>query len=243
MPYGRRRLHSRYPRRTSTRARGPSRSTRRFKGRRSSHRRVRTRWQKAVVNTRPTKFTYVDDHFSDSCLSNSYTCRSFRGNSCFDPDFTGVGVQPYAWDNFTGASGLFTMYNCLASKISVYFSNTTNNTRLRVLIVPSRTDAANLPYSDPSDISAMPYCRQLVYNAMDGSRGTKLSAYCSTRKLFPDFNTKDNTFSSLYSASPATQWYWCIFIWDEDSSAADLVFDFKIKYYCIMTRNSNMNES
>lgn len=100
-----------------------------------------------------------------------------------------------------------------------------------------------MSYVDPSDLTAVPYVKQLNYNFMDGSQGTKLSNYMSTRRLFPDTNVKDANFSSLYSTNPATSWYWNFIVWSEDATAYDVIFDIKIVYYTIMTRNDDMNES
>lgn len=244
MPYGRARYHrraKRTTRRTVRRASAVSRRSRTYSRRRSSRGFKRYGWSKATPYARKIKFIYADDGFSLFASASGHNHYSFSGNSPFDPDVSGVGVQPYGWDEHF--PGLFQMYNVFASKIEIYFSASTSNSRLRLFIIPSRTLWASLTAVDPSDLTASPFTRQLCYNSIDGSRGTRLSNYMSTRRLHPDTVYKDDRFASLYNTSPANRWYWHFVLWDMDATDANILFDVRITYYCQISRNNTIDES
>lgn len=61
----------------------------------------------------------------------------YRGNSCYDPDYTGGGQQPVGFDQW---SAFYASYMCYASKITVTampVSASISNTTFQMVMYPS----------------------------------------------------------------------------------------------------------
>lgn len=256
-PYKRRRRRfgrtSRY-RKTRRYKRNYSRKLRRsgtlFRKRFIGYTRIGPKWQAAVPKalSKLLIFRYQDDGFSVTCdaVHDYQALWQMRGNSLYDPDFTGVGVQPYGLDQFMPV--FYQRYKVVASKISVYFSSTVltaNCPAIRCFIIPYWD--TDLTYHDPSDLGAVPDCKQsyIGVNTKNGSMG-KLTNYCTTKKMYPA-NHSDLYCTALYNANPDRPWYWLIYF-DSSLYAAletepDIYFNIKIKYYVKLQRLSSVNES
>lgn len=231
MPYGRR-----------SKLRNPRsiRRTRRFhKGtrtrpRRRARRTFRSKWLAPVTLRKNICFTYTDTTFSfGQVLRNSPAEHVFRGNSLYDPDYTGVGVQPYGFDQYF--PDLYDQYNCPASKITVYIRPWETLQSVRVFLYPLCHYSST---TDPADLDMIPYCKQKYFSSSGDSSGKlKVSHYMSTRRMFPT-SSRDSNEQCNYATNPARQWFWHVGVLftDSDHETTDyLFFDVKIKYYSIVS--------
>lgn len=210
---------------------------------------VNKKYRNPLPNTALYKFVYSDSAFAlSTTLAGGYTTyNSFRGNSLFDPDATGVGVQPYGFDQLCGATAPFQRYQVYSSKITIYPHPTAAlaATPVTWIIFPWRTSAPPT-YSDKDDIMRIPYARALVWRSADNAGRTSLSNYCSYRKLFPERSDGVTvaTTAALSGSNPADMWYWYVYM-DSSSPPVEiaLTFDVKIKYYTRLSKNDDINES
>lgn len=168
----------------------------------------------------------------------------FRGNSPYDPDATGFGVQPYGYDQM---SNLYSTINVLASAIKVtanVIPGETFGTKVTCLIAPSRFDTS-LAYQDLSDLRANGNYRMSIFSHEQGlTRKNIVRNYMSTRRLYPDYTPKLQNFSTTFGGNPTNQWYWLVFF--DTSTFLDEVqvaFDVEITYYMILNRENAINES
>lgn len=243
MPYGRRGRRSAT---TRSRYRRPARRAYRARYRartRRTRRAKRTRWEIPIRPRKFVKIAYADTGYtavlgSSGGYINSYV---FRGNGAYDPDYAGIGVQPYAWDQL--CPGLFNHYRVAASSIRMHINVPQAATDVKIFVVPWRNTAAQ--YTDAADLRQMPRCKQIVVNGQLGTmRGHNLSHYCSTRAIFPELPRNDDTLSSSYNNVPYSQWYWLIYF-DTTSQVqtTTIVFDIEIKYYTVLEMTESVNES
>lgn len=253
MPYGRKRS---YRRRHSTRRRFARKTTRRVfkkyggrRGRVGKAVTVRPKWNNPISQTKLIKFVYTDTGFTRTLnAAGGYTAYYvFSGNSPYDPDVTGVGVQPYGYDQYLNAN-LYTVYNCYSSSIKVYFyveQTYASVRRLHCLLFPFRS--ATPTVTDISDLRMVPYVKETTYDgANESTRGCKISHYKSSRAMFPDVTTRDANFNAAYTTNPGIRWYWILLFHttDYDDEEIDVYFDVKIKYYTQVVRGSDVpNES
>jgi len=250
MPYGRRfRRISRvrrvrtFPRRSSrpSRARIPRRTrrSRAFPGR-------RTQWKNPCPQTVCLNFRYVDNGFDGSTTSAGgfQSFHLFRGNSLYDPDYSGTGVQPYGYDQWVAVLGGTCQYEAYASSITVsYVITSAVANQVSCYVIPTRLPT--LPYTDPSDLRVVPYCRWKQTDKTAGlTQKNWVKNYMSIRKLYRETNPRDATFASVYNTNPGYVWYWRV-VFDTSNSAQEvnIVYDVKIKYYSRLTTNANVNES
>lgn len=179
-------------------------------------------------------------------IGTSYvTSHTFRGNSLFDPDQTGVGVQPYGFDQYCGAGMQFQKYCVYASKIKIYPRCTTAQSSgivgAKWIVVPIRTIPPTV--TEFEDLKQMPWSRSLCINSIDDQKG-HLTSYCSTKKQFAEVGYLSNDFSALYSTNPASPWYWYVQVDTKSSSIEQLMnMDVQITYYCKLSKTDSVNES
>lgn len=194
-----------------------------------------------MVKSKNIVFKYNDDNLSVALVSaNAYQAvYSFRGNSPFDPDASGVSAQPYGWDQM---AAIYQGYMSCASKITIYF-NVKTITRVKAFLVP--TTGATLAYTEPADLRATPYCKTVCYEEGGGAtRHNKVTHYSTNKMMFPALDNNDAGFGALTTANPAAPWYWNIYFSSANEAVeGTVVFDVKIKYYCKMVANTNINES
>ncbi len=134
----------------------------------------------------------------------------FRGNSVFDPNYTGTGSQPTGFDDL---SALFYHYYVVGSRIEVTFQNE-SDTVMQVSLFPSLY-STTVTYDQST---RQPYNR--LQRCDGASRGGKswtiLTGTMATLTLLGtpwDLNLRSNV-----STSPSTQWYWHITLQSMDQS-------------------------
>lgn len=247
MPYAKRRT-SRYTR-TRKPNTGSSRGIRKYKPRRRYTKTSpqRSLWKNPLPSKGYYKFRYQDSGFTFAITSPTYfVSRMFRGNGPYDPDFTGVGTQPYGYDQYLAFPGVFGRYRCVASKIKIYprvgGSTAEADVRaLRFIVVPTTSTSPDA--QEFEDLKQMPGSRSLAINSIDDQKG-HLSAYWSTKRAFPEINSRDADFSAAYNSTPLRSWYWYVQADTVQSlKAITPVADVQITYYCVLGKQDDIDES
>lgn len=125
---------------------------------------------------------------------------TYRLNSLFDPDFTGTGVQPMGFDQF---SALYGRYAVTRAKFDVTFANTTSlPIRVGYVISPQSTLPSNsavwsmLPFSRSKTLGAVGSGKDVIQ--LNGSTSF-YNEFGLTKRQFQD----EADFSASTSASPA----------------------------------------
>lgn len=254
MPYGKRKT---YRRRSST-TRKYARTGAKKYARKSRYRKprapgktlaLRQKWFNPDGQRIMLRFTYTDTGFSRTLAAGTAWAGDyvFRGNGPYDPDLTGVGVQPYSYDQYLGAA-LYTNYHTKSSSIRIYFHPETNYAgirRLHAMLIPTRQ--GSLLLTDPSDLRMMPFAKETTYDGeTESTRGAKMKSYSSGSKIYPEFGSNSYSYSAVYNGTPGSPWYWHVIFWTDlysGSEQINVIFDVKIKYYTIVSRSNVPNES
>lgn len=131
----------------------------------------------------------------------------FRGNSCFDPDFTGVGTQPFGFDEY---SAFYQNYRVLGSSVKLLVTNNISGAFPLVAILPS---PISNPTADYYNLYGNPYVKKIL-NPAGNSQGEvkQLKHYISTRKILGLTKEQmgDSSYGPLVTANPGISWYWVI---------------------------------
>lgn len=166
----------------------------------------------------------------------------FRGNSVFDPDFTGAGNQPNYFDTY---ASLYAKYRVVASKIECRIVNGSSTVPIRWSIMPS--DSSTI-LTNVANASGNPMCKTGICTLASGSRSIcTVKSYCTTARINGKTKAQINgsdQYESLVSTNPADAWFW-IFQCEDLSIASNMavIIDFKLTYYVRFTDKFNQNLS
>ncbi len=141
-------------------------------------------------------------NFQLAPAAGNWARQTMRGNSVYDPDFTGVGTTAFA---FTQVSALYYRYRVLASKLTVDFMNTGNVP----LVVSIQATIANSPPVSANLIGARHMNERVI--APGGMASWKQVASARTAKIFgvPEAQVlSEDDFTGLVSSNPNNVWYW-----------------------------------
>lgn len=180
------------------------------------------------------KFNYTYTGHLNSIATASHM---FSGNSPYDPDATGTGRQPPAWDDY---SGLYDKYQCVGSKAEVTFHNSSVNTAPAACILTAQV-TSTFTTNTITDVSTgqnpwNQYNTKTVVVGGANYSGTKkkVRMYRSTRKLLGRDYIDDDT-KSFTNNNPVARWYWAVGAFAYDASdTLDVYYTIKLTYYVIM---------
>jgi len=157
------------------------------------------------------KFRYIDDIALGGAL---FQHNVYRGNSLFDPDFTGIGHQPMGFDTLCGASKTnapylsYTVRNCYL-KIDVV--NTSATVPFYIVIYPSRESTVPASITEGFE---QPNGKYTVVPINASTSHKTLYKKMSTAKIFGETSTvvgTENQYSAQYNANPVDVWFWNIY--------------------------------
>lgn len=172
------------------------------------------------------KLKYVDSlHIVPLSTRTQYT---FRGNSCFDPDYTSTGHQPLYYDQYCAMYG---KYRVTASSLKVDVVNNSGISALSYIVYPNTDIQTFLSTSDTLEQSLARTAR-LVPIAQRVS--SYMKSYATTRKIcgLSKGQSEDTEYTSTTGSNPGSIWYWnCCFESADRASNVDISVRFELVYY------------
>lgn len=166
----------------------------------------------------------------------------FSGNSCFDPDVSGTGHQPYFFDQW---AQFYADYTTLGSRIKISPVDAAPTPVGKVItIVPSDGKVAFVT-GDQDRIVEQPYAKTKLYQA--SSNMVTMTSYMSTGKIYglrKDRVNTDSIFIASTGASPTGEWYWHIGMspcQTADSCSVQMLVE--ITYYVKFSSRNRPNSS
>ena len=165
----------------------------------------------------------------------------FRGSSLYDPDGTGVGVQPYGYDTLTPVP--YTQYVVFASKITVRFTVAESATKVICTVFPLY--ASGPTYVDPSDLRTTWKAKQVCLDSVAGiNRHNYVTSYCSSRAMHTVSAGPTDAQVAAFNADPSMNWHWIVVTDTSDmQTETDIFMDVKIVYYARLMGGATVNES
>lgn len=187
-----------------------------------------------------TSLRYVDT-FNLTGAAGAIGANVFRMNSLFDPDFTGLGHQPYFYDQLCGATGNapYNKYRVIGSKMTVRFaiSNAPSLAAANVgpVVVGITTNTSGGLYA--SSVSALMESTNTPYTILEDKSGgnnvkTLSVTFVPSRDLGMDVG--DDTLAAGYSGNPSSTFYGIPWKVDTTGNATVIAFveiDFRVEFF------------
>lgn len=182
-----------------------------------------------VADSVRTSLTYSDViAITPGGVIGQYT---FRGNSCFDPDYTSSGHQPQYYDQL---SELYTRYRVYGSRISVSAINEQVGSALQVTVIPSSDITTFTSSTYPLE---HPYAKGLRLLGVGGLMSAKTRHTMTTARILGlrPREILDQDYSASTGATPASVWYWQIVAQDLSSenvqTSMQVVISYDVEFY------------
>lgn len=137
--------------------------------------------------------------------------QSFRGNSVYDPDLTGIGTQPLFFDQY---ALVYERYLVSSSSMRVMVMSINNGITAQIATLPSVESSPVT--TNPSDLKEQPHAKFRFIQEQKGGGKATLSTRISTKKIRGD-SILDDSFGAQVTTNPQRQWFWHIV-----ASAGDL---------------------
>lgn len=193
------------------------------KRKRRQYERYTVRIPKAVRGAMPSRLrtTLIYGDFINNTAANDYV---FSGNGCYDPDITGVGHQPRAFDQLMG---LYDHYYVIGSQIEVWANTrlTTSGDEAMIGVLASDSQAVASANTDvlEHDGAVIRYCG--LENNGSGLVYLKNKARTKSQVSTTDYSVLRGNGSS----NPTESWYWHVTAF---GTVSTLAWDFvvRIKY-------------
>lgn len=169
-------------------------------------------------------YTNTNNTFS-TAVSNTFCL-----NSMYDPDVTGVGHQPYQYDQLTTVYKLYRVYG---AKIYVTFSNPTSD---GVYVGYRIRNSTNTVATGGQTIDYIKEMGNTAYKVVNntGSQVARFSMYVPINLVFGVNKATvltDNAYRALYNANPGYLAYLDLWTIDSTGTASTIGVSVKITYY------------
>lgn len=218
----------------------PQRKRYNRRGRR--RRRRRKPYNKATISTmhpfvapdRARVKLKFEQRASMTLTTGNVNYRTYRGNSLYDPDYTGTGTQPAGYDQWTA---LYNKYLVRASKMSVTVVSLDGNESEAETIELGLMPSPDFEYVTPDvqHIGTLPYGKFQIASFNGGPQRNIISNYMSTAKIWGVATSTvsgENAFSADISANPSNDWYWTVYLQPADEASTETyVLYVQITYY------------
>lgn len=203
------------------------------KGKRSGK---QTKERRVVNVTKSTGFPdselavirYSDEIGITGATYGQYT---FRGNSCFDPDDTGIGHQPMYFDQY---AAVYSRYKVLSCTCRVSTTNYNAAASAIVVLVPSSEVITITSYSVAMEQPYAVRTELLPVSTRMGAQSTVRVAMSTQRILgLSNQQLASEDYSALTTATPLSVWYWNIAAFDVSAVSVRCAVDleYKVLFY------------
>lgn len=161
---------------------------------------------------------------------------TYRGNSLFDPDFTGGGTQPLGFDQW---ATFYSRYKVHSASLSLRIMNISTSQAVQVVLVPTITSL--LTSGNIQDVANMPYARSKFIQIAGGNAFSMLRNNIMT-KVIRGENIRDDDYSALITSNPIKQYHWHIAIQDITSllDIINVTIQTQITFKCEFFRRVDM---
>jgi len=199
-----------------------------------------TRAPSSIFNAVPpkmdVKLVYADGVRLNSGVTD-FAAHVFRGNSIFDPDFTGVGHQPLGHDQW---AALYKKYRVNAVKFEVWYASNTDAIINSMFMCPSNSSTV----INWDQMLESPYCQTGMTTGRTGTGPGYLRFYVTSGQMKGDMKTiYDKDMEAEFGTNPAVAWFLHMQATSPGQTAVDVRTNVRITYYTTLFAPLQLTES
>lgn len=184
--------------------------------------------RRVIADTTLVRLVYVD-RFQVAPVAGAVFHQVMRGNSIFDPDFTGVGHQPAGRDEW---AAFYKHYQVQSSRIKVQVVPGTTGVgaaSAELALVPSVT-SGDFTLAEPEEVRENPLSKMALITA--GIKADPVHGYMTTTKMVGQGIYDNTTTGALMDTNPGAQWFWHLIVQAiDESTTLDMWMYVTITYY------------
>lgn len=181
-------------------------------------------------------FRYVDNVLWTTVGGIDYNI--YRGNSLYDPDYTGAGAQPMSYDQ---CCALYDRFIVHGAEIKVVVQN------MDAVPVYAVLGRSYLPtaFTSAAQLSERPDSISRYLGAGGSSTDTAvMKMYTNTKTILGYKNVMDDYEAShQYNGNPTKQWFYHFWVENDDLGNLAVNIVVEIKYYTMMTDRTHLQRS
>lgn len=228
-------------RRTRTRSRSRKRTMSRGSRSRSSFPKKGLMVIGGFPKRKLVKLVYVDTKQFDVGI-NAAIGHVFRLNSCFDPDLTGTGHQPYAFDQW---STFYNRYTVIGAKITCTFWPNTADAAQSATMCGIEIDRNNSITTNSTLIQERPHTFFKTLGTSTASRPVVISRKLNIAKFFGEKNIlSDDDFTPTNTGNPFKVAHGIVYLINtQGGNPAAVHVQIKIEQIVVFTDRRDLNGS
>lgn len=179
-----------------------------------------------------TKLRYTERIILSPTLG-AHTYRLFRGNSPFDPDFSGVGISALGFSTLAAQYYKYRVFGSNCQIRTVLNSSTPGPGAYELALVPVNNGFASTP--TPEQMAMNPRGKFKLIGNSGGSQLGYLKSYCATSAIqgMKKIAVKIlDEAGALVTTNPADTWFWAIGVQPSDhTSDQSIIVYIDITYF------------
>lgn len=188
------------------------------------------------------RMKYVDE-FVLSSTAGSTATQTFRMNSIFDPDYTGVGHQPYGHDQWTP---LYNKYTVLGSKLTATWSPITGTDTATVRgpwnVLTVGDEDGSLPGSILTTLE-MPRCDHQILGNKDAGNNVKVTTLTFSPVRDLGLNPYDDTVGAVVGTNPSQVFFGSCQMNDINSTTSSVLCKVEMEFLVLLKGSKNQAQS
>jgi hypothetical protein len=164
----------------------------------------------------------------------------YRGNGPYDPDYTGIGVQPLGFDEL---SALYIYHRVISSDIVVTYANL-GAANAMVCVLPTLVTTT---FATKEAAMCMPYSKWMTIGQVNGVSVAGMEHSMQTHRVMGCPKSVVQNDSDLWGDVgnvPAQQWFWYIYSGSTDSATTQVgTLSVEIRYRVTFFRRQTLQMS
>lgn len=182
-----------------------------------------------VPRQHTTKLVYTTKFVMNQTTGTVWTY-AYRGNSLYDPDYTGVGHQPRGYDQLAALYKGYRVNGCKLELMGV--SPATGDGGCMEIVAFPTVEVNDLTAEDPEYLAELPGASMMILNQGESKKVTLYNSTASALGITKQKARNDDIYTASVGYNPSIVWYYQLLAQvSDESTTMDAFLYLKLTYY------------